>query len=174
MGLDISAYGKITKVGTAKNYEEAEERYSSARHVYVYETGYTDRFAPFDEPPVKGLDVYEVSSDCDEIHFRAGSYSGYNWWREELAKLLTGFAPREVYWKGSGKPQGYREKLPLYFLIDFSDSEGFIGPDVASVLAHQMRTHRPTVAGHISLIERYDLFLKAFELAAQGGVVIFR
>jgi len=60
-----------------------------------------------------GLDV---SCSCNQICFRAGSYSEFDWWRTELAKKL-------------GLDSGWiEEKVPFRYLLNHSDCDGFLTP----------------------------------------------
>ena len=69
-----------------------------------------------------GIYSFERSAE-----FRAGSYSGYNEWRDHLARMAVGMSAKKIWasgWKG-----------PFVELINFPDNEGVIGPVVAAKLA---------------------------------------
>jgi len=65
-----------------------------------------------------GLDL---SCRCGNVGFRAGSYSGFDWWRNRLAKGL-GF-DLEKYWS-----QGCLPETPFKPLLNHSDCDGFLTP----------------------------------------------
>lgn len=85
MGLDISVFATATlKPG-------AEEDGDTLVRLYVDHRPQADGM-------VDG--VYEVEGGCCHA-FQAGSYSGYNRWREGLAALV-GTTPKELWNGGSG------------------------------------------------------------------------
>ncbi len=111
--------------------------------------------------------------------FRAGSYSGYNWWREQLSKLALRVAPSSV-WK---TPKKFAAK-PFFELINFSDAEGVIGSTTSAKLARDFADHEVKLAKLADtkikdadergyFLESYGDWRRAFELAARGGFVIF-
>lgn len=101
----------------------------------------------------------------EEFEFRAGSYSGYNAWRDRLARLV-GYASAEDAW---AKNQG-----PMIDLINFADNEGVIGPE------HCKKLHAEFVewcdkARQITddpwFFKSYKNWLKAFKLGSLGCVL---
>lgn len=108
-----------------------------------------------------------------DMHFRAGSYSGYGEWRNALSEVAVG-VPADRVWNQKDK----YSLFPFYELIDFSDCEGVIGPEVAHKLAKDFRIQRETVRPRLvekgdGYGELYDLWQAAFELAAGEGMVMF-
>lgn len=102
------------------------------------------------------------------IDFAAGSYGGYNRWRDRLAKL-AGFPDADTVWRDS--PQG-----PFVELINFADNEGYIGPVVAAKLAVDFAAYR-TLANEVEIpgfAERYSYWHDACLIAANGGCLVFR
>lgn len=108
--------------------------------------------------------------------FRAGSYSGYNSWRDELARL-AGHPNAEAYWNGNGD-----DNWPFYPLIDFSDCDGILGPEVCTRLARDFkgwnakaRKHQPASWGPEAswFYEQYQKWQSAFVLAQGKGIVVF-
>jgi len=92
---------------------------------------------------LRGLQMgrcYETSGNV--IEFRAGSYSGYNKWRDELARRALDL-PAATVWED---PSRFVE-APFFELINFSDCEGTIGPDAASDLATDFGALRDRIAG---------------------------
>lgn len=102
--------------------------------------------------------------------FRAGSYGTYNSWRESLSLLANGVLP-QIVWRD---PFTYAEK-PFYELIDFTDCEGFIGPNTSAKLARDFEIHKKAfvIAAKGWEVQIYKDFAKAFKTAARGGVVVF-
>jgi hypothetical protein len=128
----------------------------------------------------------------DRSHFRAGSYSGYNAWRDLLAQLVYGVSA-ETIWNDS---EGYAGK-PFYELINFSDCEGVIGTVVCTRLygdfvAHyekakdryeharqeremkieEMKKNYPMIVGMSHehyFLDTYEEFMNAFETAARDN-----
>lgn len=120
-----------------------------------------------------GLDIVIERKDGSKFGFHAGSYSGYNQWREWLA-ALAGHGTPETIWN-TPSPSG-----PFVEMINFSDCEGTIGPDVSAKLAKDFAEwdERAKVSGEgdggkYSNYGRYCNFREAFEAAADGGKVIF-
>jgi hypothetical protein len=114
MGLDISAYRNMTPALRVGDEDLAE---------YWNETiAYQEKSFP---GRAEGLTTGS-HFECEDLHaFRAGSYSGYNWWRNQLALMAYGKSAEEI-WR-EPNPSG-----PFIELIDFSDCEGVIGPIVAA------------------------------------------
>jgi hypothetical protein len=126
------------------------------------------------------LAVLAANPPVTESHgFRAGSYSGYNWWREQLCQLALGVPPSEV-WED---PDAHAGK-PFLEMINFSDAEGAIGPVTSAKLAKDFAINEARL---VTLAEQriadpdereyFTTLLSdwrhAFELAAKDGFVIF-
>jgi len=166
MGLDIIAWKKV---------EFRRERVAGVEIDHDSET-WLYRGPAADRTDGLAEGVYAVS---DEAHgFRAGSYSGYNEWREWLSVAMVGVLPRTI-WEDRGRYAG----RPFVELIDFADNEGFIGPNTSEKLARDFAEHHeqakaralqafgPVVAPHY--VRLYEDFMKAFKLAAGTGAVKF-
>ena len=173
MGLDISAYSHMVKSSiNPTTEEETEEAWERGAQCAFWYHGF-DRSG-------RGLvqDAWYEPTDQTKSHgFRAGSYSGYNHWRKDLAEHvgleLQPDGPND-YW---GKPDTGQ---PFYELINFADNEGTIGPEAAADLLADFRAHEKSyVAAHSTGpmgeydVERYHHWILAFELASQGGMVVF-
>lgn len=159
MGLDISAYSKLVLVAPCpKGGEDTPDL-----HVLVS-----------DVPGVmhSGIEPGLYRVDGDEMHFRAGSYSGYNMWRAELCQRALGIDPRKL-WEDPDKFAG----KPFVGLINFSDCEGSIGGEVARKLSVDFENHRETMSkGYVGaswFFDYYEKWLAAFAIAADSGVVRF-
>lgn len=164
MGLDITAYRKLTAVRPRPAGDE---------------TGYDEGLIwlpPQHAAQFKGreagirLDHWYRDAGPDNVFgFRAGSYSGYNRWREWLA-ALAGHGSPETVWRTPNAPG------PFVELINFSDCEGTIGPVVAAKLAKDFaewgeRAKANDAEGYNYI--QYCEWRKAFEMAADHGAVAF-
>lgn len=156
MGLDITAL-QDAKRERVLNEDDGYDR--GLTHAYVN--------ADFAER-ADGLEDGFYSSE-DDFGFRAGSYSGYGYWREWLSQTFLGVLPRSVW----DDPEAFAGR-PFFELIHFSDCEGIIGPNVAAKLAKDFEDGRTqVVAAAESMVAVYNDFARAFKMAAQNGLVIF-
>ena len=159
MGLDITYYKHLTPLTEGADPE--------------------DGFQPYDNPDfpgrMEGLEdrVYQMPED--RHHFRAGSYSGYNAWREELAEL-AGYPLTEGD-RGLRHDSGAWDATegPFWELINFADNEGTIGPVVSAKLAKDFAAYQEKADTHPSghFRDLYAQWRIAFEDAAQDGAVDF-
>jgi hypothetical protein len=162
MGLDIAAgrRAKMLPFADPDTYD-----YTRALNLYPYPNH--PPFADHSDGLPQG--IYEVAA---RISFRAGSYSGYNRWREALAELVHSTTP-EVIWKA---PDEYRGSA-FYEIIHFSDCEGCIGPKTSRKLAADFAEYeeRAREAWGADSYEFgvYQDFRRAFTIAADEGAVEF-
>lgn len=180
MGLDITAYSRLKHVGKHEKDVALNEGEPGGLDDFCYYEDHVHAFAYSDFPqsfrgiPILGTRTFrdgsgaveggcfERTAETQEHRFRAGSYSGYGVWRANLAAQFN--------------PERDPEK-PFFELIFFADNEGCIGPEAAADLLADFREH----AGRYSPGERYaewhrrsyDDWMRAFELAADGGLVHF-
>lgn len=159
MGLDISAYCHAKKV---------DGEFDDERHVNVY---IVDAFKTQADGLTEGC--YEVNEYYHK-HFRAGSYSGYNEWRNWLAHVV-GKSDKEI-WEDPGPA------IPFVELINFADNEGTIGPKTSAKLLKDFQKMYPEVlkaAGKLDpdtsiwYLSRYFRWMDAFECASHDGFVRF-
>ena len=168
MGLDITAYKKLTPVqdGLAvldKNGDLADS--DSFFRISDLDITCTEKDWP---GRTSGLEpgVFEFEERLD---FWAGSYSGYNEFRNWLA-TVGGWESDEACWHGPAT------EGPFYELINFADNEGVIGPNTAKKLEkdfadfREEATKKATADWHMS---DYDQWHNAFALAAKGGAIDF-
>jgi hypothetical protein len=139
---------------------------------------------------VDRLDGKEIGcyvSDGKEMAFAAGSYSGYNRWREILSFVALDVVP-EVVWENVDEYAG----KPFVELINMADNEGAIGPVTSRKLAMNFEGLRGSVEYKLQEVvekrglhrwfdeegkwwlKKYDEWHKAFVLASDGGFVDFR
>jgi hypothetical protein len=151
MGLDITAYSKLKRI----------KRGGKIR--FYGNDAYPDR-----AKPIVTDDAALYVCQGEELDFRAGSYSGYNLWREQLSRMATGLAP-EIIWRDEER---YKD-TPFFLLINFC--EGTIGTEAAKVLAQQFADWQAKADQHEDtwFREKYAQWRKAFELASDNGAVEF-
>ena len=117
-----------------------------------------------------GLDITAYAKNGKTYSFRAGSYSGYNEWRNTLSELMLGVSDYEV-WNNLDE---YKER-PFYYLINFSDCEGIILGDKLLKLLSDFENNKEKAKAYDDgyWTEKYFCWLKAFSLASDGGYVEF-
>jgi hypothetical protein len=171
MGLDISAYSKLVEAPDAERDEDGEiVDYDNIREFY------DNPDFPGRIEGIKPKTAYRIGDDG--TGFRAGSYGGYNNWRNELAQM-AGYELTE-YQSHHGKSEGYDAGAwaagsgPFFEHIQFSDCDGTIGPVVSAKLAKDYADHAAKaeqVGGRFW--DLYQEWQQAFTLAADNGAVVF-
>jgi hypothetical protein len=161
MGLDIDAYRKIKRVASLDDRDVEDDE------VFLF---INPDFPRYTDNLVKGIYSYEG----DYFTFRAGSYSGYNQWRSDLAKLV-GKTDQEIW---DNPVPG-----PFVELINNSDCDTVIGPVTSKKLYEDFKDHlQEAIDRHLVpdtpgcedwFVHQYKLWLKAFEIASDGGCVVF-
>jgi hypothetical protein len=168
MGLDITAYRKLVASPNEPMEDGCPVDYDNAVAASTAILSWTEQHWPGRTHYILP-GVYRFAEDFD---FRAGSYSGYNRWREWLS-IVAGHGNPSTLWEAES-PQG-----PFVELINFADNEGIIGPTVSAKLAKDFAEHEDRIAALCAGNDRnYELtkyreWRKAFELAADGGMVEF-
>ena len=160
MGLDISYYEK---------FFPADDATIEARENGEVQLWYVPS-AEFDT--LDGIAHEYVRGYGNIGHFRAGSYSGYNAWRQWLTSIVHGVEPRDVW----SNPDNYKGK-PFYELIHFSDCEGCIGPKTSAKLAQDFADYQSTIDAMPDdgtwFKSAYREWRHAFETASGSGFVEF-
>lgn len=176
MGLDIMYHSNMRLAepgeGIDPQYPEEPDHDLGFFRVYV-----SDEFADVADDLVDNAVYHSEESNA----FHAGSYSGYNNWREWLAEVAG-------YQKSPHPGVHRRNELssaatvwsdpkpgPFVELINFSDCDGVIGPRTSAKLAKDFADFQEKADsyGNEYYREKYAEWRKAFETAAQGGCVIF-
>lgn len=176
MGLDIRAYSNLRYVGHHEEWADEDAHYDEHHKAYAY-TAFPH--ALLGVPNVQPQDGYGdsqfLSGGCFEVTektkshgFRAGSYSGYNAWRQDLADRFNPYRDG-----GQPSPEG-----PFYELIWFADNEGTIAELAAINLLADFRQHEAEyLAAHAAddewFARKYADWMRACELAADGGLIDF-
>ena len=161
MGLDIIAISKIVKVDCEGGIR----------------VGADPEFNRVEIEPGE----YDRSEESEEHSFRAGPYSYYNRFRETLSMSMHGIMPVQI-WNAVNEFEF--ENTAFIEMIDFSDCEGCIGAEVSNKLYHDFANNRHRFKEYIDsqdwaeekivdYLEVYEDFMKAFEIAGRGGIVIF-
>lgn len=157
MGLDIASYSHMEYFGPEDD--------GDCCYINVADTQLSGRLDG------RRVGFYRQKPEGFSFSFRAGSYSGYNSWREDLCKAVLDVPP-EVVWEN---PSKFKNE-PFFELIFFSDCEGAIGPETSRKLAQDFENHLDSVKSFELgewWLARYDDWHAAFRNAAQEGFVIF-
>ena len=205
MGLDISAISKLKPIEVPEDMEKwSDEWYDweSEQDGDVYSLYSSDAFREQSEGIEDG--TYITTDDSQSTGFRAGSYTGYGTWRDWLAQsVMNGVLGKsggaEQMW---GSADGGDYGLPFMEIINFSDSEGMIGPVASKKLYNDFRQYendvmdwmdekyitqtpihsaswrddedKPIDKGDFEWFQRqYQEWKNAFRIASDGGVVLF-
>lgn len=175
MGLDITAYRRVEIVKDAELDSDGHPvDWDNHQRINV------NRDFP---GHAEGLDTSAIYNTGTEQHdFRAGSYGGYNGWRNDLARLAE--YPLEKYKPSYGDERDSHcvacwngAPGPFAELINFSDCEGVIGPVASAKLAKDFADFderaRKLDQTDFWFYARYQDWRRAFEMAADGGFVDF-
>ncbi len=169
MGLDVTAYEKATlvQVMSVNEYNNNEDAQASVDRdaclYYLYQDGERSQ----SDGMVDG--IYTMNGGAS-FGFDAGSYGGYNAWRNQLARMMLDMTDRQVWDADEGSLAG----RPFVDLINFSDCEGFIGPKTCAKLSADFANNQEKAnMGDERFRARYADWRKAFALASEGGVVRF-
>ena len=178
MGLDISYASKINFESRSYISDDIDMD-GIPNGVYLYPN---DSLLDQSEGIQSGEYICEGVQDS----FRAGSYSGYGSWRKTLAKLI-GWEIEDL-WRHVGTLVQRNENLndvlnendrfsvdiPFVELLHFSDCEGFIGPKTSAKLHEDfLEWNEKAKVDQGYFYEIYQEWTKAFEVASDGGCVIF-
>ncbi len=176
MGLDITAYKNLRQFNAQYDNENDEVLNLDTNEV----VGWRDHFLScvHSEYTDRAKDIADGAYFFFEkvTKFRAGSYGGYNDWREQLAKL-AGYPsvngekePRHAHSNGAWKAT----EGAFWELISFSDCEGLIGTEVSKKLLNDFinfDSKAQEIGGNF--YELYGYWKEAFEYASENGAVDF-
>lgn len=168
MGLDITAYKRLTPAATETDEDGWPLDWRRYHRITEDELKWTNESFPGRANGMKpGIYSFE-----DRIDFRAGSYSGYSAWRDWLA-TVGGWSSAEQCWADCA----YGLSGPFAELINFSDCDGIIGPEVAAKLAKDFAEHENEVINDKTLNSDFSALYQAWklacELAADNGIIDF-
>jgi hypothetical protein len=163
MGLDIKVWtGPLEKVDLPQ-----EDLKSNDFHERAYEEGWLVPYVPDEklhrEAPLQARVPYATHGSYS---FHAGSYGGYNQYREALCEMALDATPQDV-WHSYDEYAG----RPFAEQINFSDCEGTIGPDVCRKLAGDYVAFRERAGDVLEsyFFDVYERFREAFQHAADTG-----
>ena len=117
----------------------------------------------------------------DVTHYRVGSYSTYNLFRESLCKALTG-KKYEFVFDEIDKDLRLLHSIPMAYLLFFSDCDGYIGTKYCKKLVDEFEKYEPLLENNGSFRQSdgfRDFFLTfrelktCFEFGSDDGVVVF-
>ena len=176
MGLDITAYRKLTKLDVLFDEDGEAVDPKTREPVENYLRCYANPDFPGREVPLQDRAAYSYE-DAESTFSR--SYGGYNRWRETLAKLagypamphtmygVTNMLHAQACWEGATGP--FSE------LINFADNEGTIGPEVAAKLAKDFAEwdERAKAITEDRFYDGYCDMRRGLEMAADGGALDF-
>lgn len=174
MGLDITVYSNVVP------FDEKNIPLDSDGEMdwdYIYDHGIRKAFAfPGMEQSLRPLTQDSwVQASGESWSFRAGSYSGYNWFRDHLSTMALGVDSGTVW----ANPDTYRDQ-PFFELINFADNEGTIGGEAARDLHEdftnflaQATTYFTGLPDGDFALEKYQTWLSATEDASVSGMIDF-
>ena len=121
-----------------------------------------------------------ITPGSERDSFRAGSYSGYNQFRNLLCWAIHGIC-QEDFWNSKNS-----DEEEFGALIDFSDCEGTICYSVAAELHRSFKNNRKRFKDYLNslgddlsfedghyFMEKYDDWTKATRVASDNGLLIF-
>ena len=182
MGLDILAISRINFDSINEEAElDTESRDEETDQNFIF---LMNNDILFEQSDGIKQGNYRYDGACDS--FGAGSYSGYNRWREKLA-FLAGWDISDLHEaaiKTLARNENLNEvldqddtakvEIPFVELIMFSDCEGFIGTKTSAKLFKDFSEHLEDAKeigdGFFYL---YEHFMNAFDLASDDGCVVF-
>jgi hypothetical protein len=176
MGLDIVAYSRLIKEPAPEAKEVMEKLLTPMGEEVITVHESENNPWGFDLEPGAWLSTEETV----EHHFRAGSYSGYNQFRNMLSNALLG-VPSDYVWEDEASFEG----KPGYEMVNFSDCQGVISWSIAEKLYNDLVGNRIKFVEYVGSIYGadndetehltyvYDNFITAFELAKNNGVVVY-
>jgi hypothetical protein len=178
MGLDIRAISKIATKRTDPEQYEFNELMDAEIGQFYINPDFASHTSDYGLEP--GVVDYIQTDESTTESLRAGSYSGYNKFRNLLSLAVLG-VKAETAWENVNT---YSDK-PLWDIINFSDCEGAIDASTSEKLRGQFQSCRTVFEDYITkdtdigdmdtehYMETYDGMIKCFALGSEDGVVIY-
>lgn len=165
MGLQITAHNRLELVDDCKIEEKEYFENTHSRVITLFDN---PEF-PYHIGSLKGQTLYKVKGQT--FSFRSGNTRSFKDWKEWLAKV-GGYNNLSDVWKT-------KQLGPFIELLNFSDSEGTIGPILSRKLSQDFNDYENNaiaMGGDLAYgMDFYKNWKKAFNLAAkENGVVIFK
>lgn len=161
MGLDITVYKQLSRVENPKLDEYGDPEKWNTEWKPGASMEWSEKHFP---GRGEGIDPQKVYKWKEKFGFRAGSYSGYNWWRDKLNQFANKDNPSNDFIE----------------LINFADNEGVIGFVVSRKLAKDFEQNEVKAKDFAETLddgewwlEQYQNWKKAFETASDYGAVEF-
>lgn len=179
MGLDISAYRKLTKLDVLFNEDGEPVDPATREPVEDYYRVYANPDFP---GRADGLEDRACYSYAEAEHVFSRSYSGYNRWRETLAKLAgypldyrETFGVREPSHAAAAWNGKVQAGAPFWELVNFADNDGTIGPVAAAKLLRDFAEFdgRAKEITEDYFYSGYCELRRGLEIAADGGALDF-
>lgn len=179
MGLDISAYRRLTKLDVLFNDDGEPVDPATREPVDDYYKVWSNPGFP---GRADGLEDRACYGYAEAEHVFSRSYGGYNHWLETLAKLAgypqefrEMFGVREASHAAAAWNGRVKAGAPFWELVNFSDCEGTIGPVVATKLARDFADfdERAKAIGDDGFYRGYCDMRRGLEIAADGGALDF-
>jgi len=155
MGLEITAYENLIITNNKKD----KEFYFSEKTFEQEDRIIGECFVTYD----------------DACGFSAGSYRNYNLFRNILCESINNLKDHEL-WELAVKDTEKAKSLPFYWLINFSDCDGYIGSSFCEILYKNFCDYEVVFKERIKdeyFISIYNEFKNAFELSKNNGIIIF-
>ena len=197
MGLDVEAVNGLIRIpdedvpNGVEPWNDEFYQWESDEDTYIKYIN-RDTGSRFEEYWSNHLNPFETGYYRDEgdaqHSFRVGSYSYYSYWRKLLA-LSIGFENIGDIWQLGP----YNEEIPFIELIDFSDADGMIGPNVSEKLYNDFESMQDEVFEFIDNLMFgvipgnkltmtqvsdfkiiYNDWKTAFDIARENGLVILQ
>lgn len=154
MGLDVTAYKNI------KIIEDDEPEYH-------FTSGW-------EQSNMNNIHDKEIQIDFDEeFDFRAGSYGGYNFFRNFLCETINNITAEELW----NEKDAEVKQFPFYWLINFTDCEGYIGTSYCKILYKNFLDNKELFMSktedNLRFQQTYLDFLEAFKISQEEGLVNF-
>ena len=189
MGLDITAVSEIRPIDLPEGMEKWTDEYYDWESSKGYSL-WTPHNMPSFPRHAEGLPDSElVDTDGESYSFRAGSYSGYGEWRNDLALAAGHEEGSEGVW---AKADDGVTGGPFEELINFPDNEGVIGPVISQKLYDDFVNYEKEVNKtidwwYLKMVPekeydgddikwfkiKYNDWKHAFDIARNNGMVIF-
>lgn len=130
MGLDIVAYSKLIR-----SDDQSDEGGYDGIRIWRDSFGYCE----LEEGQ------WESTQASQHHSFRVGSYSSYNQFRDDLCRAIHGVSSHSIY----ENLEDY-DGAQFIGLINFSDCDGMIGPEVSGILYRNFVENRERFIRNIS------------------------
>jgi len=171
MGVCIRAYSRMA---LTPEHERQNKHWCDLRETEDHYVAFTDGFPHSLRGLTEGR-CYAPTPDTKTHEILDMSYTGYNGWREELTRAVHRCEPEKI-WRNKDT------NLALYEIINFSDCEGYIGPDAAAdLLADFMDDYlHDRYQQHLdasedtwvkALASVWDSWITGLRLAVDGGLI---